>query len=38
MFLKDNPALMAEVEAKVKGLLGITSDQQGAGEAEAAEE
>ena len=30
MYLKDNPALMAEVEEKVKGVLGIGADQQGA--------
>ena len=27
MFLKDNPALMAEVEEKVKGILGITGEE-----------
>ncbi|GJG88418.1 protein RecA [Gemmatimonadetes bacterium T265] len=29
MFLKDNPALMAEVEEKVKGILGITGEVVG---------
>ena len=36
MFLKDNPALMAEVEELVKGVLGITAVN--AGEPEAVEE
>jgi recombination protein RecA len=36
MFLKDNPAIMAEVEEKVKGVLGIK--MQAAGEPEAAAE
>jgi hypothetical protein len=39
MFLKDNPAIMAEVEEKVKGVLGIKpGDQVGAPEGEAPEE
>src|SRR5512138_1336171 len=29
MYLKDNPAMMAEIEEKVKGVLGIGADQQG---------
>jgi recombination protein RecA len=29
MFLKDNPAMMAEVEEKVKAVLGINADQAG---------
>jgi len=29
MYLKDNPAMMAEIEAKVKVVLGITADQSG---------
>jgi recombination protein RecA len=29
MYLKDNPAMMAEIEEKVKGVLGITGDQPG---------
>jgi recombination protein RecA len=33
MFLKDNPALMAEVEEKVKVVLGVRNDMSGAGEA-----
>jgi recombination protein RecA len=32
MFLKDNPTLMAEVEEKVKGVLGMKADMVGAGE------
>jgi recombination protein RecA len=36
LFLKDNPAMMAEIEEKVKGVLGIT--RAAAGEGEAAEE
>ena len=32
MFLKDNPALMAEVEEKVKGILGITGEVEEAPE------
>ena len=35
MFLKDNAALMAEVEEKVKGVLGIGVDQPGTPDAEA---
>jgi recombination protein RecA len=38
MFLKDNPALMSEVEELVKGVLGITAPVAGAAEPEAAEE
>jgi recombination protein RecA len=38
MFLKDNPALMAEVEELVKGVLGITATNVVAAEPEAAEE
>jgi recombination protein RecA len=34
MYLKDNPAIMAEVEEAVKGVLGITADQPGSAEAE----
>nr|WP_284351950.1 recombinase RecA [Roseisolibacter agri] len=34
MFLKDNPALMAEVEVKVKGVLGIGAEGQDAEGAE----
>jgi recombination protein RecA len=30
MYLKDNPAIMAEIEEQVKGVLGIGADQQGA--------
>ena len=29
MYLKDNPAMMAEIEEKVKVVLGITADQPG---------
>jgi recombination protein RecA len=29
MYLKDNPAMMAEIEEKVKGVLGITAEQAG---------
>jgi len=36
MFLKDNPAMLAEIEEKVKGILGIKL--MAAGEAEVAEE
>jgi recombination protein RecA len=32
MFLKDNPTLMAEIEEKVKGILGMRTDLVGAGE------
>ncbi len=38
MFLKDNPAMMAEVEELVKGVLGITPTVPGAPEPEGAEE
>src|SRR3954468_17523369 len=37
MYLKDNPAIMAEVEEAVKGVLGINADQPGSAEAEDAE-
>src|SRR6188472_3427908 len=37
MYLKDNPALLAEIEEKVKGVLGIRADQAGAPEPEDAE-
>ena len=33
MFLKDNPTLMAEVEEKVKVVLGMRADTIGAGDA-----
>ena len=29
MYLKDNPAIMAEIEEQVKGVLGIGADQVG---------
>jgi recombination protein RecA len=29
MYLKDNPAIMAEIEEQVKGVLGISADQPG---------
>ncbi len=32
MFLKDNPVLMAEIEEKVKGVLGMRADLVGAGD------
>jgi recombination protein RecA len=32
MFLKDNPVLMAEIEEKVKGVLGMRADMIGAGD------
>ncbi|MFI5233529.1 MAG: recombinase RecA [Gemmatimonadales bacterium] len=38
MFLKDNPAVMAEIEEKVKGVLGINKAAAVALDAEAAEE
>jgi recombination protein RecA len=38
MFLKDNPAMMAEVEEQVKAVLGITAPTAGVAEPEAAEE
>jgi recombination protein RecA len=34
MYLKDNPAILAEVEEAVKGVLGINADQPGSAEAE----
>jgi len=37
MYLKDNPAILAEVEEAVKGVLGINADQAGAPESEDAE-
>ena len=37
MYLKDNPAMMAEIEEKVKVVLGISADQPGAPEPEEAE-
>jgi len=37
MFLKDNPTLMAEVEEKVKGVLGIRMTEGGTPDADAAE-
>jgi recombination protein RecA len=37
MYLKDNPAMMAEIEEKVKVVLGITADQAGIPDAEDAE-
>jgi recombination protein RecA len=37
MYLKDNPAIMAEIEEQVKGVLGIGADQPGAPEAEETE-
>ncbi len=38
MFLKDNPAVMAEIEEKVKGVLGINKAAAAALDVEAAEE
>ena len=35
MYLKDNPAIMAEIEEQVKGVLGIGADQPGVPEDEA---
>ncbi|HEX5581549.1 MAG TPA: recombinase RecA [Gemmatimonadaceae bacterium] len=35
LFLKDNPAMMGEIEEKVKGVLGITATEPAAGAAEA---
>jgi recombination protein RecA len=32
MYLKDNPAIMAEIEEQVKAVLGINADQPGAAE------
>jgi recombination protein RecA len=37
MYLKDNPVMMAEIEEKVKGVLGINADQPGSPEPEDAE-
>jgi recombination protein RecA len=37
MYLKDNPAIMAEIEEQVKGVLGIGAEQPGAPEDEEAE-
>jgi recombination protein RecA len=37
MYLKDNPAMMAEIEEKVKAVLGINAEQAGAAEPEEAE-
>jgi recombination protein RecA len=37
MYLKDNPAIMAEVEEAVKAVLGINADQAGTPDAEDAE-
>ena len=37
MYLKDNPAMMAEIEEKVKVVLGITSDQPGSPDPDEAE-
>ncbi|HEY2066458.1 MAG TPA: recombinase RecA [Gemmatimonadaceae bacterium] len=37
MYLKDNPVMMAEIEEKVKGVLGINPDQPGSPEPEDAE-
>jgi recombination protein RecA len=34
MYLKDNPAILAEVEEAVKGVLGINADQPGSAEPE----
>ena len=38
MFLKDNPAMMAEIEEKVKGVLGISKAVESNGQAEPVEE
>jgi recombination protein RecA len=38
LFLKDNPAMMSEVEDQVKVVLGITAATVGAAEPETAEE
>ncbi|HEU4584689.1 MAG TPA: recombinase RecA [Gemmatimonadaceae bacterium] len=38
MFLKDNPAMMAEIEEKVKAVLGITKATESNGQLEAVEE
>jgi recombination protein RecA len=37
MYLKDNPAIMAEIEEQVKGVLGIGAEQPGAPEGDEAE-
>jgi len=37
MYLKDNPAIMAEIEEQVKGVLGINADQPGTPEADETE-
>ena len=37
MYLKDNPAIMAEIEEQVKGVLGIGADQPGTPDAEETE-
>jgi recombination protein RecA len=37
LYLKDNPAMMAEIEEKVKGVLGISRAAAGEGESAAAE-
>src|SRR5687767_4756366 len=37
MYLKDNPALMAEIEEQVKGVLGIGADQPGTPDSEETE-
>jgi recombination protein RecA len=37
MYLKDNPAMMAEIEEKVKVVLGITADQPGTPDPDEAE-
>jgi len=38
MFLKDNPAMMAEIEEKVKGVLGISKAAESNGQVEPVEE
>jgi recombination protein RecA len=38
MFLKDNPAMMAEIEEKVKGVLGISKAVESNGQVETVEE
>jgi recombination protein RecA len=37
LYLKDNPAVMAEIEEQVKGVLGINADQPGSAEPDEAE-
>ena len=37
MYLKDNPAIMAEIEEQVKGVLGITAEQPGTPDVEETE-